>query len=123
MRVTGEMYEDRTKIWPGKPGQPDPYPWRFETEPVLVLGEEQFVPGEELAPDLEHLEVVVQRRLVEVELLGDVGERRLKVAFLCERTRCGLEHREPLETMLLGAIQPDVSPRRIGFHRLLIPVV
>ncbi len=55
VRVTGEMYEDRTKIWPGKPGQPDPYPWRFETEPVLVLGEEQFVPGEELAPDLEHV--------------------------------------------------------------------
>ena len=54
-RVTGEMYEDRTKIWPGKPGQPDPYPWRFKTEPVLVLGEDQFVPGEELAPDLEHV--------------------------------------------------------------------
>jgi predicted RNA-binding protein len=55
VRVTGEMYEDRTKIWPGKPGAPDPYPWRFETEPVLVLDEEQFVPGEELAPDLEHV--------------------------------------------------------------------
>src|SRR4051794_9292550 len=55
VRVTGEMYEDRTKIWPGKPGQPDQYPWRFETEPVLVLGEEQFVPGEELALDLEHV--------------------------------------------------------------------
>ena len=55
VRVTGEMYEDRTKIWPGKPGQPDQYPWRFETEPVLVLGEEQFVPGEELAPGLEHV--------------------------------------------------------------------
>ena len=55
VRVTGGMYEDRTKIWPGKPGQPDQYPWRFETEPVLVLGEEQFVPGEELAPGLEHV--------------------------------------------------------------------
>ena len=26
VRVTGEMYEDRTKIWPGKPGKADPYP-------------------------------------------------------------------------------------------------
>ena len=24
VRVTGEMYEDREKIWPGKPGNPDP---------------------------------------------------------------------------------------------------
>jgi predicted RNA-binding protein len=55
VRVTGEMYEDRTRIWPGKPGQADPYPWRFETEPVLVLGEEQFVPAVELAADLEHV--------------------------------------------------------------------
>lgn len=55
VRVTGEMYEDRTKIWPGKPGQADPYPWRFETEPVLVLDEEQFVPAGELAADLEHV--------------------------------------------------------------------
>jgi predicted RNA-binding protein len=55
VRVTGEMYEDRTKIWPGKPGQADPYPWRFETEPVLVLDEEQFVPAVELMADLEHV--------------------------------------------------------------------
>ena len=37
IRVTGELYEDRAKIWPGKPGNPDQYPWRFETEPELVL--------------------------------------------------------------------------------------
>jgi predicted RNA-binding protein len=55
VRVTGEMYEDRTKIWPGKPGKADPYPWRFETEPVLILGEDEFVPAEELAGDLEHV--------------------------------------------------------------------
>jgi predicted RNA-binding protein len=54
IRVTGEMYEDRTKIWPGKPGKADPYPWRFETEPVIVLDEERFVPAEELVGDLEH---------------------------------------------------------------------
>ena len=53
--VTGDLYEDRTPLWPGKPGTPDPYPWRFETEPVLVLDEDHFVPAEELAPQLEHV--------------------------------------------------------------------
>jgi hypothetical protein len=55
VRVTGEMYEDRTKIWPGKPGKVDPYPWRFETEPVLILDEDTYVPAEELAAELEHV--------------------------------------------------------------------
>jgi hypothetical protein len=55
VRVTGEMYEDRTKIWPGKPGKVDPYPWRFETEPVLILDENTYVPAEELAAELEHV--------------------------------------------------------------------
>jgi predicted RNA-binding protein len=55
VRVVGDLYEDRSKIWPGKPKDPDPYPWRFETEPLLVLGEEHFVPAEELAPRLEHV--------------------------------------------------------------------
>jgi predicted RNA-binding protein len=55
VRVTGEMYEDRTKIWPGKPGAPDEYPWRFETEPVIILGEDDFVPAAELAQQLEHV--------------------------------------------------------------------
>ena len=54
VRVTGEMYEDRTKIWPGKPGKVDAYPWRFETEPELVLDEPDHVPAEELAGELEH---------------------------------------------------------------------
>lgn len=55
VRVTGEMYEDRTKIWPGKPGKPDPYPWRFDTEPVLILDADSYVPAEELAAELEHV--------------------------------------------------------------------
>lgn len=53
--VTGELYEDREKIWPGKPGKVDPYPWRFATEPELVLDEDRFVPAEELKDDLEHI--------------------------------------------------------------------
>jgi predicted RNA-binding protein len=55
VRVTGEMYEDRTRIWPGKPSKPDLYPWRFETEPELVLDEDGFVPAAELAAELEHV--------------------------------------------------------------------
>jgi predicted RNA-binding protein len=55
VRVTGEMYEDRTKLWPGKPGKADAYPWRFETEPEVVLDEDGFVPAVELAGDLEHV--------------------------------------------------------------------
>ena len=54
VRVTGEMFEDRTPVWPGKPGKVDPYPWRFETEPELVLDEGEYVPAEELAGELEH---------------------------------------------------------------------
>jgi hypothetical protein len=55
VRVTSEMFEDRTKVWPGKPSNPDPYPWRFETEPLVVLDEEAFVPAIELAGELEHV--------------------------------------------------------------------
>jgi predicted RNA-binding protein len=55
VRVTGEMYEDRSKIWPGKPSNPDPYPWRFETEPEAVLEENEFVPAVELVGELEHV--------------------------------------------------------------------
>ena len=55
IRVTGDLYEDRTKLWPGKPGNPDSYPWRFETEPVVVVEEPDWVPAESLATSLEHV--------------------------------------------------------------------
>jgi hypothetical protein len=55
IRVTGELFEDRAKIWPGKPGKPDDYPWRFPTEPELVLDEADWIPAEELARELEHV--------------------------------------------------------------------
>ena len=55
VRVAGEMYEDRTRIWPGKPGKRDDYPWRFATEPELVLEEDEFLPAEEMASELEHV--------------------------------------------------------------------
>jgi hypothetical protein len=55
VRVTGELFEDRTPVWPGKPGKADPYPWRFETEPELVLDDDARIPAEELAGELEHV--------------------------------------------------------------------
>ena len=55
IRVTGELFEDRTKLWPGKPGKPDPYPWRFPTEPEIVLAESEWVPATELVDELEHV--------------------------------------------------------------------
>jgi hypothetical protein len=55
VRVAGEMYEDREKLWPGKPGKADAHPWRFETEPELVLDEDAFVAAEDVALELEHV--------------------------------------------------------------------
>lgn len=55
IRITGDLYEDRTPIWPGKPGKADPYPWRFPTEPEVVLEPDGWVAAEDLAPRLEHV--------------------------------------------------------------------
>ena len=54
VRVTGELFEDRAKVWPGKPGKADPYPWRFASAPEIVLDEPDWVPAEELAPALDN---------------------------------------------------------------------
>jgi hypothetical protein len=55
IKVTGEMYEDRTKLWPGKPGKADAYPWRFPTEAEIVLEEDEWISAETLATRLEHV--------------------------------------------------------------------
>ncbi|MGZ4271768.1 MAG: EVE domain-containing protein [Solirubrobacteraceae bacterium] len=55
VRITSEMFEDRTPVWPGKPGKADAYPWRFETEPELVLDEADWVDAAELKDRLEHI--------------------------------------------------------------------
>ena len=55
VRVTSEMFEDRTPIWPqGKKKHPEDYPWRVDTEPVLIADEEAFLPAREIVEDLEH---------------------------------------------------------------------
>ncbi len=53
--LTGELYEDREPIWPGKPGNPDPYPWRFACEPELILDEGSWLPAESVKDELEHI--------------------------------------------------------------------
>ena len=55
IRIVGGLYEDRTKIWPGKPGKIDAYPWRFPTEPEIVLEESDWIPAEALADALDHV--------------------------------------------------------------------
>lgn len=55
IRITGDLYEDRERIWPGQPKNPDAYPWRFPTEPVVTLPRERWVPAEELHTQLEHV--------------------------------------------------------------------
>jgi hypothetical protein len=56
VRVTGELFEERTPVWPGKPGKPDPYPWRFPTEPEVVVEDEAaWIDAESLAAELEHV--------------------------------------------------------------------
>jgi hypothetical protein len=55
IRVTGELYEERTKLWPGKPGAPDIYPWRFATEPEVVLEQDDWVAAESFVGRLEHM--------------------------------------------------------------------
>lgn len=55
IRVEGGLYEDRSRIWPGKPGKADSYPWRFPTAPEVVLPEPEWIPAESLAGELEHI--------------------------------------------------------------------
>ncbi|MGI8632068.1 MAG: EVE domain-containing protein [Solirubrobacterales bacterium] len=56
-RVTSEVFEDRTPIWPqGKKKKPEDYPWRVSGEPVAVLDEQDFVPAEDLLGELEHVD-------------------------------------------------------------------
>jgi hypothetical protein len=55
IRVTGELFEDREPIWPGKPGKRDAYPWRFPTEADGILDEADWIPAETLVGTLDHI--------------------------------------------------------------------
>ena len=56
IRIEGELYEEHSKLWPGKPGKPDPYPWRFPTSPEIVLEQSDWIPAESLVDQLEHIQ-------------------------------------------------------------------
>lgn len=56
IRVTGDLFEDRTKIWPGQPRNPDAYPWRFPTEPLVTLPEDAWIDARSLRTELEHVQ-------------------------------------------------------------------
>jgi hypothetical protein len=53
--ITGALYEDRTPIWPGKPGKADPYPWRFPAQGEWVLEQPAWIPAESLVDQLDHI--------------------------------------------------------------------
>ena len=53
--MEGDLYEDRSKIWPGKPGKADPYPWRFDTSPEVILEESEWIPAASLVDELDHI--------------------------------------------------------------------
>ena len=94
VRITGEMYEDRTPVWPGKPGRADAYPWRFETEPVLVLDEHELVGAEELAGRLEHVRKwpAEHWRLAfqgQLRTVSDADARLIEEAMLARRRAGG----------------------------------
>ena len=56
VRVRSAMFEDRTPIWPvGSKPRPEQYPWRVETEPLVILDDSEFVPAQTLADELEHV--------------------------------------------------------------------
>ena len=104
VRVTGPMFEDRTPVWPGKPGRADPYRWRFETEPVLTLDEERLVPAAELAGQLEHVRkwpadhwhLAFQGQLRAVsDADAELLERRIREAAARGPARASSEARAP----------------------------
>ncbi len=53
--ISSDLFEDRDPVWPGKPGSPDAYPWRRETEPELTLDEGDWVAAESVKDELEHI--------------------------------------------------------------------
>jgi len=94
VRVTGDMYEDRSKIWPGKPGKPDAYPWRFETEPVVILDEDEFIPAETLAQRLEHVRKWPEEHW-HLAFQGQLRTVSYKDALVIERALHDATHYQP----------------------------
>jgi hypothetical protein len=56
VRITGELFEDRERLWPGQPSKPDLYPWRFPTEKVVALPPDRWIAASTLKTELEHVQ-------------------------------------------------------------------
>lgn len=55
VRVTSQFYEDHTPIWTCSSRGGEVYPWRFRTEPELILDKTQYLPTVEVHEQLEYL--------------------------------------------------------------------
>jgi len=53
-RVTGQPFESHERIWGAASKPLEDYPWRFPTEPVVILDPGRFEPAEPLAREMEH---------------------------------------------------------------------
>jgi len=53
--ISSDLFEDREPVWPGKRGSPDPYPWRRETEPELIVPDQDWIAAESVKDELEHI--------------------------------------------------------------------
>ncbi len=95
LTLVGELFEDRTPVWPGKPGKADPYPWRFAAEPEIALEPEAWVPAVDVKDSLEH----VRKWPAEHWKLAFQGQLRIvsehDAGVLLDALRNALEARAP----------------------------
>jgi EVE domain len=54
LRVTGAPFESHERVWGSAAKPNEDYPWRFPTEPELVLDGDRTVPAEPLAREMEY---------------------------------------------------------------------
>ncbi len=54
LKVTGRPFESHERIWGSEDKPLEDYPWRFPTEPVIVLPADAAVPAEPLAREMEY---------------------------------------------------------------------
>lgn len=53
--VKSDVFEDHSFIWPCTSRADEMYPWRFTTEPDLVVEEKDFVSARDIHGDLDYL--------------------------------------------------------------------
>jgi len=53
-RVTGAPFESHDLVWTSEGKPAEDYPWRFPTEPIVMLDADRFVPAEPLAREMTY---------------------------------------------------------------------